>query len=138
MGSKLRAQNSKVALVAVFTAIRPMSRYSREKGPSSRSHRSMVLWFDRSDGNGKSGDCGLCAASRAQTCDDSSLHALKVARKLHRVFLTYIFLGSLNGGPTPGPGPVQCPRGEGNGHDTPEQFSDFENKQASMPTEHLD
>jgi hypothetical protein len=39
------------------------------------------------------------------------LRPFRVTRKLHRVFLTYIFLGALEGGPTWGRGPVQYPGG---------------------------
>jgi hypothetical protein len=86
---------------------------------SSRSHRSMVEWFDRLV---SSGALRIVGASVGAELTTTPLHALKVARKLHRVFLTYMILGSLAKGPTRGWGPVQCPRGEGNGHDTPEHF----------------
>jgi hypothetical protein len=67
-----------------------MSPLPRPGAAGSRSHRVIVLclidWL-----HAAAAEIGLAPA-----CDDSM--ALKVARTLHRVFLTYIFLGSLEGG----------------------------------------
>jgi hypothetical protein len=69
----------------------------------------MVLCFDWLVSSGALVGCAGPLSRLAMTLS----HALKVARPLHRVFLSYTFLGSLEGGLPRGGWPVQYPGGSG-------------------------